>query len=255
MQWLLLPSQPTPPTSPQKPSFFRVGAVRYGVVVWLVFFMIYWKLSQVTSSNWLIPLGPHLIFFALLDSDSFPATWSEKERPRYATLDNELDATKKEIGVAAQAEKNVHSNSLIVVRKYNNIQCYCMSQCWMSLSKKCSVSRFCLGLPLSALNIARSTRPLGRFLQNQLLKQACRVRAAYLDFCLFWFQRIIEPTRTKSCLTNYIKHQQELASIGYAHLLPAKKTRLFGHVRLLWRVRRPADGPERYPRPEAKFQP
>ena len=57
-------------------------------------------------------------------SDSFPATWSEKERPRYATLDNELDATKKEIGVAAQAEtKNVHSNSLIVVRKmiYNVI--------------------------------------------------------------------------------------------------------------------------------------
>ena len=103
----------------------------------------------------------------------------------------------------------------------------------MSLSKKCSVSRVCLGLPLSALNIARSTRPLGRFLQNQLLKQACRVRAAYLDFCLFCFQRIIEPIRTRRCLTNYIKHQQELASIGYAHLLPAKKTCLFGHVRLL----------------------
>lgn len=30
MQWLLLPSQPTPPTSPQKPSFFSCG----GSVLW-----------------------------------------------------------------------------------------------------------------------------------------------------------------------------------------------------------------------------
>lgn len=112
-----------------------------------------------------------------------PPGVSKKERPRYATLDNELDATKKEIGVAAQADftrlleffdcckkMSCNSNMYMLLYEYG-----------MSVSKKRPVSRFCLGLSLSALNIARSTRPLGRFLQSQLLKQACRVRPAY--FC------------------------------------------------------------------------